>query len=554
MYQALYRKYRPDTFDDVVGQTLVVETLKNAVKNNKISHAYLFTGPRGTGKTSIAKILAKTVNCKELKVTTPCNKCVCCTQTNNKQSTDIIEIDAASNNGIDEIREIRNKINLVPSTGKFKIYIIDEVHMLTTGAFNALLKTLEEPPTHIIFILATTEPHKIPTTILSRCQRFDFKKISDKDIADLLSSIANKEHITISKEAIAEIATISDGGLRDAINLLDQANSYKDNEINIEDIHKINGSLSNTKKIKFIKSIIDEDIVSVLKQIDEYNEDGKNLIKVLEEIAITLKNVLLIRISPKILDNESQIFQINKEINENIEISTIINLLETINNGLNNIRQANDPKLAIELLLIKHCTNKKICRIELKNDEKEALVSPKEKEIAKSEKKPDTKTKIEKEKIEDSAEILVQFSKRRIENTLAKFDKKNLKCIKEKLKEAEEYILDNRYAKIVSLIMDGELKATSDEYMLFVYDTEGIANQFNYSSDEIEKFLKEQMKLDYKVVATNNISWEIIKKQFNSKEKEYVYVRDDIDISKIKEKNNTNEELNEYFENIIEYE
>ena len=182
MYQALYRKYRPKTFEDVVGQQVIIKTLTNSILNNKITHAYLFTGPRGTGKTSIAKIFAQIVNCESPEKITPCNKCVSCTQNINKQNTDIIEIDAASNNGVDEIRDLRDKVSLVPSYGKYKVYIIDEVHMLTTAAFNALLKTLEEPPKHIIFILATTEPHKIPATILSRCQRFDFKKISINDI------------------------------------------------------------------------------------------------------------------------------------------------------------------------------------------------------------------------------------------------------------------------------------------------------------------------------------------------------------------------------------
>ena len=192
MYQALYRKYRPSRFDDVVGQDTIVQTLKNAITNNKLTHAYLFSGPRGTGKTSTAKILAKTINCQNLKGLEPCNECDSCIQINNKQSTDIIEIDAASNNGVDEIRELKSKVNLVPSNSKYKVYIIDEVHMLSTGAFNALLKTLEEPPSHILFILATTEAHKIPATILSRCQRFDFKKISVNKIIENLKKIVGE--------------------------------------------------------------------------------------------------------------------------------------------------------------------------------------------------------------------------------------------------------------------------------------------------------------------------------------------------------------------------
>ncbi|MEG1310150.1 MAG: DNA polymerase III subunit gamma/tau, partial [Bacilli bacterium] len=203
MYQALYRKYRPSTFENVVGQDVIIKTLKNAIKNNQLSHAYIFSGPRGTGKTSVAKILGKAVNClsdDELI----CNKCRSCLQIIDKQSTDIIEIDAASNNGIDEIREIRNKVNYVPTNGKYKIYIIDEVHMLTTGAFNALLKTLEEPPAHVIFILATTEPHKIPSTILSRCQKFDFKKINNTSMINRIKKIANEENINVTDDAIKE--------------------------------------------------------------------------------------------------------------------------------------------------------------------------------------------------------------------------------------------------------------------------------------------------------------------------------------------------------------
>ena len=244
MYQVLYRKYRPKTLQEVAGQDIVVKILKNSLKNDKLSHAYLFSGPRGTGKTSIAKILARVINCSNPVDYSPCNKCVSCTQKNN---VDIIEIDAASNNGVDEIRELKNKINLVPSFGKYKIYIIDEVHMLSIGAFNALLKTLEEPPAHAMFILATTEPHKIPVTILSRCQRLDFKKISEESIFKRLNEIVEKEKINIDPEAIKEIARLSDGGMRDAISMLDQASSYSDDKIELTDIYEINGII--TKKM-----------------------------------------------------------------------------------------------------------------------------------------------------------------------------------------------------------------------------------------------------------------------------------------------------------------
>ena len=256
MYQALYRKYRPKNFEDVVGQDVIVKTLKNSIKNNIVSHAYLFNGPRGTGKTSIAKIFAKILNCHDLKNLKPCDKCISCNQLNNNQNIDIIEIDAASNNGVDEIREIRNKIMLVPSNSKYKIYIIDEVHMLTTQAFNALLKSLEEPPAHIIFIFATTEIHKIPKTILSRCQRFDYKRVSNDNIVKRLKYICEQEKIKIEDDALFEIAKLSDGGMRDSVSLLDQAVAYTDNTITSKDIYYINGTLVKDEINSFIYSLI----------------------------------------------------------------------------------------------------------------------------------------------------------------------------------------------------------------------------------------------------------------------------------------------------------
>ena len=312
MYHALYRKYRPTDFDSVVGQEAIVQTLKNSIINGKFSHAYLFYGPRGTGKTTISKIFARNVNCLDSKDGLACRKCSACNFSFSKDCVDIIEIDAASNNGVDEIRDLKDKINLVPSELRYKVYIIDEVHMLSLGAFNALLKTLEEPPEHVIFILATTDFQKVPTTIVSRCQCFSFNRISKEAIISKLEYVCEKENINIEIEVLNKIALSSDGGLRDALGSLDKLLSYSNDKITLDTFNELNGIVSDDEIIKFLKAIFDGNIVDVLEELNKFNNRGKNLIQILVQCIDILRNSIVDyyiskKVSPFSLE-KSQIF------------------------------------------------------------------------------------------------------------------------------------------------------------------------------------------------------------------------------------------------------
>ena len=557
MYQALYRKYRPKTFNEVVGQDVIVKTLKNEITRNKINHAYLFAGPRGCGKTSIAKLFARVINCENPIDFNPCNSCVSCLQT---QNTDIIEIDAASNNGVDEIREIRNKVNLVPSTGKYKIYIIDEVHMLTTGAFNALLKTLEEPPSHAIFILATTDPHKIPTTILSRCQRFDFKKVKEDVIVKRLSFIAESEQIEIEDAALKEIAFIADGGMRDAISILDQAVAYSTDVITLKDINDIVGTISNSKIDEFINNLIENKINDMLMFSSECNDSGKNMIKVAEKIMYQLKNIL--------------IEQIKKEEN-NIGLSKekIIYLIKELNETISSMKKSNDPKLLFDLFIIK---NSNVNSGE-ENKEKVSNVHY----ISSKEELPDkivdtvVKTNILKQTSEDNNNNVIENKKTtvdlnvipkenenlkklvdiRIGNALSGFNKKLFMDFKNNIYKMEELLLTPEYSNIVSLVLDGDIKALGNNYIIFVYKTKSLEDIFNYKILEIEDMLENVYHEKYKVIATNNDSWEIIKKEFNSKTKKYVFVPETSDLLDFlhDDDGEKEENIDNMFGSIVEY-
>lgn len=293
-YKALYRKYRPSNFSEVVGQQYIIATLQNAIKNNKLAHAYLFCGPRGTGKTTIAKILAKTVNCQEEDPTKrPCCHCASCLDIQNSASPDVIEMDAASNNGVDEARDLVEKVKYAPMNGRYKVYIIDEVHMMTVNAFNALLKTIEEPPEYCIFILATTEPHKVLPTIISRCQRFDFKKIAASVIVGNLRNICEKENVKCDEDALKLIASLADGGMRDALSILDQCIAYKENDITAIDVSNVYGVATLQEKMDLFKEIKEQETEKIVKKVNEIAEKGIDISRLTNDLINIAKEAVI---------------------------------------------------------------------------------------------------------------------------------------------------------------------------------------------------------------------------------------------------------------------
>ena len=366
-YQALYRKFRPTEFEDVKGQEHIVTTLKNQIKADRIGHAYLFCGTRGTGKTTVAKIFAKAVNCEHPVDGSPCGECPSCRAIADGSSMNVIEIDAASNNGVDNIRQIREEVSYRPTEGKYKVYIIDEVHMLSTGAFNALLKTLEEPPSYVIFILATTEAHKIPITILSRCQRYDFHRISIDTIAARLSDLMQQEKVDVEEKAIRYVAKAGDGSMRDALSLLDQCIAFHLGEtLTYENVLEVLGAVDTEVFSRLLRQIIDKNVAAAISILDELVDEGRELGQLVSDFTWYLRNLLLIQSSDdmeEVLDMSQDSIDALKEEAKLISPEVLLRYIRIFSELGNQVRYASQKRIVIEIAIIK------LCRPEMETDQ-----------------------------------------------------------------------------------------------------------------------------------------------------------------------------------------
>ena len=553
-YQTLYRKYRPKTFELVYGQDVIVKTLKNVIKNDKLSHAYLFTGPRGTGKTSSAKLFAKAINCLNNKDGDACNECENCKSFNNNSNPDIIEIDAASNNGVDEIREIKNKVSLVPSMSKYKVYIIDEVHMLSIGAFNALLKTLEEPPEYIIFILATTEPQKIPATIISRCQRFDFKSISHDKMKQCLENIISKENITIDDGAIEEIINNSKGGMRDAIGLLDQASAFCNNNITANDIEELSGNISIKQTRTFLLNIMQKEYNVIFDSISNYSSNGKDFALICEKIINYIREGILYKKkinTDKILDEDKNIF-------DKLSDTDLYDLIDYLSDTLVKVKNSYQKELTFEVQMIQMIDkifNKEsnVSRETSINEIKtENINVPRETSINEM-KVENTNVPRETLKIENKTDSVIEELKNvRINNILKNATKQNITFIKDLWPNINEYLINEKYKMVAGMLVNATPVAASKKGIIITLPLESSISRIEKEYDNSKELLNEIYNENYKVVYISEQYWKKVRPKFVEKAKngELQIIDESEVLDKLKKINDKNlvEEFNELIE------
>ena len=516
-YQALYRKYRPKSFEDFIDQDNVKKILQNSIKNNKLSHAYLFAGPRGIGKTSMAKIFAKAVNCMNFdNKDDVCDECENCEECNNNP-VDIIEIDAASNNGVDQIRELKNKINIVPSVLKYKVYIIDEVHMLTNSAFNALLKTLEEPPSYVIFILATTEFYEVPETIVSRCQCFNFTRISIDSLVKRLSFIAKEEKIKIDDDTLMDIALFSNGGLRDAIGVLDKLNSFTNGKITHEDFETINNLVSYKDVETTYNSIKNKDVKTMLDLLEKINNNGFNFNNYIEQLMKYIRD--------KIVDS-----YINKSTDDST--TNDINIIKELDKLQEELKHSLSPYIIVQICFLKLINEENISReiISQKVNETPKIISREiKKEVVLEEDKDEPEKKVTKSTKEDLV-VNDEVKKVLINNALASANKQYKDNLVKDWDKLKEYFDVKKYSKVAQLLNDTYPMVASNEYLILTTDVNAIIDNLYKKFALCEELIKKMTDDNIRIVIILNNEFNQIKDKYIADMKQgikYEIINDD---------------------------